>query len=118
MAINYTSTKKTVKKLALSKSTLSMLFVHVKSFSSRHISRSMFESWLESRAEAYNDRGCEEFVKQAFSFTSLLSLPLILLLVITNLITSLLNSTFEFSSAETATGTTQNLAPRLLQSPF
>ena len=117
MLQNYSTSRNLAKELNLVEPSLAKLFFEISKFTGRYKRKGdfLFSEMFDYRVlwGKYESK-----LKSKFSIIDFIGLMIILLVAINAITKSFEDSIFDFSEAETSTGTSQNLTPRLVQSPF
>lgn len=118
MLQNYSTSRNLAKELNLVELSLAELFFEISKFTGRYKRQGDF---LFSKIYDYRymwGKWQRQIKTNFFMIANVTTLLVILLILVTELTKSFQDSIFEFSVAESSLGTTQNLVPRLVQSPF
>lgn len=118
MLQNYSNIRNEVKKVGSAEPSLAFLFFEISKFTGRYKRKGDF--LFDEMHEVYVLWGKwqRQIKTNFFMIANVTTLLVILLILVTELTKSFQDSIFEFSVAESSLGTTQNLVPRLVQSPF
>lgn len=118
MLQNYSTSRNLAKELNLVEPSLAGLFFEISKFTGRYKRKGDFLFAEMQEVWVFWGKLQRQLKTNFFMLANLATLLVSLLILITELIKSFQDSIFEFSVAESSLGTTQNLTPRLLQSPF